>query len=301
MHLDTVVVLVCLFTAALAEDLLDALRGNGAQRFHDAVLRNAPLASQLRKDGGTLFAVQDSVMTPEAGSVESLAYHYVPHTRISLERAELYNTSNHRLIGAGPDGVWSINKTAVDRTVQADNGVLHFLKAPIAVPVTAEETLAALPDATEFLNTLRRFNLSTALVTRATIFAPSNAAMRKVLESDTPTATIALSLHKMMIDRTTQRTLLANSSRVVDKSGNGYTITTERDQVQVNGVHILASDLIYNDGLIHITDGLVQDVADESSPNLNLPEVSPDSAASQTGPAFPWWILAFTYLFFVMQ
>lgn len=301
MHLDTVLILVCLSAAALAQNLLDVLPSNGAQRFHDAILHHTPLASQLRKDGGTLFAVPDAAMTPDAGSHESLAYHYVPHTHVSLDQAGLYNTSIHRLIGAGPDGVWSINKTFVDRTVKADNGVLHLLKAPIAVPLTAEETLAALPEATEFLNTLGRLNLSTALVTHATIFAPSNAAMRKLLDSDTPTATIALTLQKMMVDRAAQQALLANSSRVADKSGNGYNITIDRDQVQVNGVHILASDLIYKDGLIHITDGLVQDVADQSPSGFDLPDMSPVSIANQIGPASLCWILAFTCLFFVMQ
>ncbi|KAI9498164.1 FAS1 domain-containing protein [Zychaea mexicana] len=328
MHLPILVIAYIVKTAfvttvVLAQDtIVDVLSNNGASKLHDLLMNNPSHGSLVeymtQSDASyTLFAPSDDAMEKagianDGDYTDRIRYHIVPDKRLSAgdidNEHRLRNSSlipahgkNHHvplLIGTGPDGVWSYgNKSRIVKgDIQASNGVVHIIERALEMPGSAEWVLQSLPQTRDFAQKLKSSNMSLQLFTHATVFAPTNDAVKRLEDISDPAMT-ALTLQHLIVDKSFNATSLRYSDKVVDNHGVGFNVSHTNNVSAVDGVSVLVPDQIFDDGtylkrqltkdglqgiltdinlgLIHITDGIVlRGGLDQPDATLPQPAVS---------------------------
>ncbi|KAI8139581.1 FAS1 domain-containing protein [Fennellomyces sp. T-0311] len=276
-----VAIIVCLKVAAVVAQntILDVLPNNGASALHD-FLNNGhheELVKFMSKSDATytFFAPSNEAMAKaklnSSNNYEDHFRYHILRERLSMEeinsKDRLRNSSyaprqgkrHHApyIIGTGPDGIWSFGgkHKIVKGDIGASNGVVHIIDHVLDMPGPAEMVLQKIPQTRDFYNQLKKLNMSLELFTHATIFAPTNDAITKLDEIEDP-PTRALTLQHLIIDKSFNATSIKHSNKVVDNHGVGFNITHQVGS-EINGIPVLIPDQIYDDGLIHVTDGIV--------------------------------------------
>ncbi|KAG2223832.1 hypothetical protein INT45_001966, partial [Circinella minor] len=293
-----------LFVVAQNNTILDALLNNGASTLHDIITNNPNHKSLVeymtQPDASyTFFAPSDNAIQ-EAGLKNSqdndysdrFRYYIISNERLSQDEIHkehrLRNSSfvpkqgkNHHtplLIGTSPDGIWSYGEKGkiIQGDVQASNGVVHIIDHVLPVPGSAEHVLQAIPQTRDYANKLNSLNMSLQLFTHATVFAPTNDAIKRINELKQDLPTMALVLNHLVIDKSFDATSIKYSDKVVDNHGFGFNISHNAGtNSSINGIPVLMADQIFDDGLIHVTDGIVlRGGLDQPKADLPQPDTS---------------------------
>ncbi|KAI9271524.1 FAS1 domain-containing protein [Phascolomyces articulosus] len=308
--------------------ILDVLSNNGASKLHDMIINNPHHTSLIQymsqTDGTefTLFAPSDEAIDQSGLSqsndndyTDRFHYHMITDERLSTQdinkEQRLRNTTfipkhgkNHHvpiMMGTSSEGVWSYGDKAkiIHGDIQASNGVVHIIDRVLNIPGSAEQVLRALPQTREFANKLSSLNMSLQLFTHATVFAPINEAIKRVDEMTKDPPTVVLTLNHLIVDKSFNATSIKNSNKVVDNHGMGFNVSHDDTHgAVINGVSILLPDQIYDDGLIHVTDGIVLR-GGLDHPEADLPQPKDTShAIAFTIPSFHILMTMISVLFF---
>ena len=258
-------------------NILDVLSNNGASTLHDIITNNPNHKSLVeymsRPDASyTFFAPSDDAVqkaglrnSADNNYSDRFRYYMIPNERLSQDEIHkehrLRNSSfvpkegkNHHiplLIGTSPGGVWSYGEKGkiILGDIQASNGVVHIIDHVLPVPGSAEQVLQAIPQTRDYANKLKSLNMSLQLFTHATVFAPTNDAVKRIdgLKQDLPT--MALVLNHLIVDKSFNATSINYSEKVIDDSGFGFNISHSADtNSSINGIPVLMADQIFDDG-----------------------------------------------------
>ncbi|PUU77736.1 FAS1 domain-containing protein [Tuber borchii] len=160
-------------------------------------------------------------------------------------------------------------------------GVVHIIDSVLALPVNVSMTAIA-SNLTAFVGALASANLADTVNTLSgvTIFAPSNAAFQAIgnLVGGLSNEQLASILSYHVVHSRAFSVDLTNSQRLRTAQGGEITIRIDDGNVYANGAKVISADIITNNGVIHVVNGVL---------NPNATNDEPDTGASTQAPAFP--------------
>ncbi|RPA89864.1 Fasciclin-domain-containing protein [Choiromyces venosus 120613-1] len=176
-----------------------------------------------------------------------------------------------------------LNKTSM--VSRADTyftgGVVHIIDSVLTLPMNVSTTAIA-ANLTAVAGALAQANLVTTVdtLTSITVFAPSNPAFQAIgnLVGGLSNKQLASILTYHVVPDRAFTSDLTNNQKLRTIQGEELTIRLDDGDVYVNGAKVVASDVITNNGVVHVIDGVL---------NPNATNDEPDTGASTQAPAFP--------------
>lgn len=206
-----------------------------------------------------------------------LQYHLVPQKLSSADIAD----GQSALTASGDSLSFSVNKNnkifvngqiRVDSAdLEADNGVVHLIEA-VLLPDWVKKNIADVIGETPPLATINDFiaqaNLAGILSQPAsaetvyTVFAPTNEAIQGALAAfasigidDSETLTAILKQH--IVPGVYSASALESVNILGSAAGTNLTFVTTAGNTTIDGNNIISSDILANNGIIHLIDGVL--------------------------------------------
>ena len=164
------------------------------------------------------------------------------------------------------------NETRVDSAdLDASNGVVHLIEA-VLLPAWVKKNIADVIAETPALATINDFikqaNLASILSQPAspetvyTVFAPTNEAIQGALAAFagigiTETETLTAILQQHIVPGVYSASALESVDILTSASGTNLTFVTEGGSTTVGGYNIVSSDILANNGIVHLIDGVL--------------------------------------------
>ncbi|KAG0640012.1 FAS1 domain-containing protein [Tuber brumale] len=165
--------------------------------------------------------------------------------------------------------------------IKFTSGVVHIIDNVLTLPMNVSTTAIAL-NLTAVAGALTKANLVDTLDTLSgvTIFVPSNAAFQAIgnLAGGLSSEQLASILNYHVVPARAFTVDLKNGQKLRTAQSGEITIQINNGDVYANGAKVIVSDVITNNGVIHVIDGVL---------NPSATDDQPDTSASTQAPAFP--------------
>ncbi|CUS10353.1 unnamed protein product [Tuber aestivum] len=162
-----------------------------------------------------------------------------------------------------------------------NGGLVHIIDSALVLPANVSTT-AISSNLTAVAGALVTSNLAHTVnaLSGITIFAPSNGAFQAIgnLVGRLSPEELASILNYHVVPVRAFTVDLTNNQKLETAQGGEITVRTSNGDVYVNGAKVITTNIITNNGVIHIIDGVL---------NPNATDDEPDTGASTQAPAFP--------------
>ncbi|PWW76858.1 Fasciclin-domain-containing protein [Tuber magnatum] len=162
-----------------------------------------------------------------------------------------------------------------------NRGLVHIIDSVLVLPANVSTTAITL-NLTAVAGALATANLTHTVDTLSgvTIFAPSNAAFQAIgnLVGGLSHEKLVSILNYHVVPVRAFSVDLTNDQKLKTAQGGEITIRTNNGDVYANGAKVITANVITNNGVIHVIDGVL---------NPNATNDEPDTSASTQAPAFP--------------
>ncbi|MBK8699519.1 MAG: fasciclin domain-containing protein [Saprospiraceae bacterium] len=250
-----------LVAAASAAGLVAPLQGAGPFTVFaptDAAFAALP--------AGTVEAL---LQDPQGALTQILLYHAVGDTAFSssLTNGQFITTLNGKSVSVkiNADGVF-INQAKVSvANVIADNGVVHVIDAVMLPPATVVDVLLNSPVHTTLVAAASAAGLVAPLQGAGpfTVFAPTDAAfaalpagtVEALLQDPQGALTQILLYHAVGANALSGS--LSNGQFITTLNGKDVVVTINNEGVFINNVKVLVTDLLADNGVVHVIDGIL--------------------------------------------
>ena len=257
-----------LVEAVVAADLVDALSQPGALTVF------APTNEAFVQLLTDLGISKDELFADKALLTKVLTYHVLGNALFSpaiLARSEL-TTLEGEDITVDPNGPKVNDSNLLDIDIAASNGVIHVIDQVLLPPsiTDPQQTIAEIAVGNEDFSILVEAVVETGLVgilsvnsTDLTVFAPTNAAFVALLEAtgltkdelfaNKPLLTTVLLYHLLNEELFAGEVLLETELFPMESEP----IAVDAENVQLNGIDIIATDIDASNGVVHVIDGVL--------------------------------------------
>ena len=229
-----------------------------------------------------------------------LGYHVladeVPASAIVDAGSVTATTLNEEDITAALDGesvVINESSTVITPDVTADNGIVHVVDGvllPSWVTNSIVDRAVATPDLSTLVNLVTSAGLAETLSTGGpyTVFAPTNdaftaaiaAATEALGTTDVPPELISTLLTYHVVEGIAPASAITEGLELTTLQEQAITFSLEGGAPTVNGANIIATDILANNGIVHVIDSVlipegVLDPSMEPMPTDDMPSVAP--------------------------
>ncbi|KAG0131308.1 FAS1 domain-containing protein [Tuber indicum] len=184
---------------------------------------------------------------------------------------------DHAALYSGLSKASMVSKADINFT----SGVVHIIDNVLTLPMNVSTT-AISSNLTAIAGALTKADLADTIDTLSgvTIFAPSNAAFQAIgnLAGGLSREQLASILKYHVVPVRAFTVDLQNSQKLRTAQSGEITIRINNGDVYANGAKVIVADVITNNGVIHVIDGVL---------NPNDTDDQPDTSASTQAPAFP--------------
>jgi len=274
----------------LTDDIVDIASANATTSTLVTALEAAGLVAALRGDGPfTVFAPVNTAFSALGSDVVAallqsanaellsriLTFHVVAGERLaaSLSNGQTLTTlAGATLSVAVSGGNVTINGARVTTAdIEATNGVIHLIDAVLVPPVDIVERAVLTSQTQTLVAAVAAGGLVSTLKGSGpfTVFAPVNAAFAalgtdklEVLLNPANRALLQKILTYHVVPGNVRATDLVNGARVTTVEGTQVTIDLSGATPRVNGANIIATDIVTENGIIHLIDGVLTENTD---------------------------------------
>ena len=280
--------------------VVDIIVNSEVHNTLEAAVGAAGLVETLSGEGPfTVFAPTDAAFAAlPAGTVEALLADIPALTNILLYHvlgAEVLSTqlSNGQVattlqgsdvtVTINADGVFINNARVTIADIQADNGVVHVIDAVLLPPAATPATVVDIIVNSEVHNTLEAAVGAAGLVETLsgegpfTVFAPTDAAFAalpagtvEALLADIPALTNILLYHVLAGEFLSETVLSVGNLTfpVLTLQGTTVNVTVTDGKITVNNANVTVTDLIAENGVVHVIDAVLLPTALVTEPTV---------------------------------
>ncbi|KAG0647188.1 Fasciclin arabinogalactan [Hyphodiscus hymeniophilus] len=201
------------------------------------------------------------------------------------QRVEAMATNNTVVFTSGLLSTSMVTTANINFT----GGVIHIVDTVLTIPASDSSTAAA-ANLTSLAGALSAASLVPTVdsLSDVTIFAPSNEAFQAIGSAvgnlSTEQLTSILTYHVVQ-DIVGYSTLLSNTS-LKTVNGANVTITIEDGDVFVNSAKVITPNVLVNNGVVHVIDGVLNPNATSLAPNPSTTSVAFSGASSISSAPF---------------
>ena len=190
----------------------------------------------------------------------------------------------------GESVVINESSTVVTPDVPADNGIAHVVDAvltPSWVTNSIVDRAVASPDLSTLVSLVTSAGLAETLSTGGpfTVFAPTNdaftaaiaAATEALGTTDLPPELISTLLTYHVVEGIAPASAITEGLQLTTLQGDAITFSLEGGSPTVNGAGIIATDILANNGIVHVIDAVLvpESVTFAPMPTADMPSVAP--------------------------
>lgn len=301
------VALLLVISSVVAQDgtksITDNIVENPRLKTISSIISANPGISKVfgGKDNMTLLApsddaIQDFAFPQNADDIEKfLRYHVINRAASVKDLTDLQYPNTYltddvdlpddagQVIVVEPEGS-SNNATLsdglneakiVDGDLEANNGFIHVIDKVLTPPKSPSETARQVEELSTFANTLITKDQLSIIddPKEVTIFAPNNEAFNQLPKSTIDSDKIKDILKYHVVKGVLYARLITNGTRPKTEKGGEVMITVDGDKISVNKAKVIRTDILTDNGVIHIIDT----VLDPDSPEAKQAKSSASS------------------------
>lgn len=173
--------------------------------------------------------------------------------------------------------------------VNFTGGVIHIIDTVLTLPASDSSTAAA-ANLTSLAGALTSAKLVQTVdsLSDVTIFAPSNAAFQAIGSAlgNLSTAQLTSILEYHVVKGTVGYSSILRNTSLPTVNGANVTITIENGSVFVNSAKVITPNVLVNNGVVHVIDGVLNPNATSLAPNPTTTSVAFPGASSASQAPF---------------
>ncbi|RCH95415.1 hypothetical protein CU098_007729 [Rhizopus stolonifer] len=196
------------------------------------------------------------------------------------QQYQVYHKRQEMTNNTSSDSIWTVGNgldnsahIMMNQTIQASNGIVYVVDKILVPPLSPNDTLSALQNVSSFDALLGQLsNNSLDSTTNVTLFVPVNEVLQNLNATGLDAQTLDTIVQAHIVPGvyyTTNLTLQPTTVSTI--AGTNITLTnadpSNNISVQVNGTNVVHANILLNNGVMHLIDGVLNYTTNQAQGN----------------------------------